>query len=115
MTITLKPRQYSLNEFVVYYNELTGEIISVGKTVRDIEDPYILTLDKIADRILQGTAYEYNYLVSENADGDKVIMCKIGTRQLQEISDYLSTRPTEILTDWDDRVKFYTKNVMLFI
>jgi len=115
MTITLKPRQYSLNEFVVYYNELTGEIISVGKTVRDIEDPYILTLDKIADRILQGTAYEYNYLVSENADGDKVIMTKIDTLQLQERRDNLFTIPRKKLKDWDMRVKFYTKNLKLVI
>lgn len=115
MTITLKSRQHSLNEFVVYYNKVTGEIISVGKTLRDIEDPYILTLDKIADSILQGTAYEYNYLVNENAKGDNVIMTKVDASQLQKRNDRLFTVSRKKLVDWDMRVQFYTKNLKLVI
>jgi len=64
MTITTNIRTTSIPEYYIYYDDWTGDIQSVGRSLREVDYPYIVVKDTIAANILNGTACDSDYVVT---------------------------------------------------
>lgn len=109
--ISVKTRQRKQPKFYVYYNDWTGQIVSVGR--REIEDakaPFIVTDDPVAQRIMSGEANEHYYTVAMTRNDEFEIMEKDETVRLRELEEELFEVPRVKLENWDVRAKIYTKN-----
>ncbi|GEM_PF-5723868 len=106
MTISVTPRIKPKPNYYIYFNDWTGEIISVGCNPRsDSLAPFIVTDDKNAYRILRGQAAGTNYVI----DNDQLV-AKNEYLRLRNKEDKLSIIPQIKIKEWDIRVRHYTKN-----
>tara|TARA_R110000851_G_scaffold83052_2_gene181592 strand:+ start:540 stop:1508 length:969 start_codon:yes stop_codon:yes gene_type:complete len=113
MTVSIKKRIKSSAEYYVYYNDWTGEVISIGRSVHDdISTPYFVTSDETAQRIVRGQDSEQNYIVG-SIDNQVQLLSKSESLRLRQQEDALFMLPAHKITDWDVRVRLYTKNMML--
>lgn len=116
MTIIAKPRQKSKPKYYIYFNDWTGEILSVGSSLRtDTPAPYIETEDPIARRIVQGTEADKNYVISSDRRHEEHLVKKSEYLQLRKQEDSLFLLPIHARHDWDVRVRLYSENDMLVI
>lgn len=111
MTITVKKRNKKPRNVYVYYNDWTGEIISVGNSLRlDCPAPYIETQEDSAFRILKGEINEQNFVISSDRFGKEKLMRKNEFLQLRRREDSLFLLPEYRLKEWDIRAKLFVKN-----
>jgi len=111
MNIIKKARSSKQRDIYVYYNDWTGEILSLGKSKRsDTPAPYITANDEIARNIFNGTASETHYMVTMDfGDGQKLVK-KDEVLRLRRREDDLFLLPRQRLNNWDIRTKIYTDN-----
>lgn len=111
MTITPKQRQRSTPEYYVYYNKWTGEIITTGRSEQqDTSNPYIITTDPIAARIVNGTDSEQNYIISGDRKGNNSIVSKSEYLHLRAKENVMYPVPQDRIDTWDIRATIYTTN-----
>lgn len=114
MTITAKRRQKRNPKFFIYYNDWTGEIISIGHSLRkDCPAPYIESNDINAAGILSGDLNEQNFIVSSDRFNEQKLIRKNDFLQLRKQEDSLFLLPRQKLQDWDVRAKLYLRNYKL--
>lgn len=115
MTITIKKRQRSQPEFYIYYNDWTGEILSVGRSLRtNTPAPYIVTKSKIAADIIAGTRSENQYIVKQTETTGQLVK-KSDFLRLREKEDSLFLIPRTRGTEWNIRVSFFAKNKKIVV
>jgi hypothetical protein len=111
MTVTVKRRQRSQPKYYIYFNDWTGEIISVGNSLRtECPAPYIETTDSNAAEILNGTLSNQQFIVSSNRFNEQKLIRKNEFLQLRQQEDSLFLLPDHRLQDWDVRAKLYLRN-----
>ena len=116
MTITATPRQKSKPNYFVYYNDWTGEIVSVGTSLRsDSPATYLQTDNVIAYNIMRGLASEQDYIVVDGADDQKTLVGKSEFLHLRNQEDQLFLLPRIATQRWDIRIRLFTKNNKLII
>lgn len=114
MTITVKKRQKSKPKYYVYYNDWTGEILSVGTTLRkDTPAPVLETEDGAAARILQGKASSDQYIVSSDRHHKERLVEKSHFLQLRKQEDNLFLLPNQPMQHWDIRATLYKENSVI--
>lgn len=98
-------------QFFVYYDEWTGDIISVTRTELEIhEHPFIVTTNELAKKIIQGTANEKLYQVAFNEKDEPDIMLRDNVIRLRSSEKKLHHLVKKKMSDWNIRVKLYTGN-----
>jgi hypothetical protein len=116
MTITARPRQQLKSKFYVYYNDWTGEIISIGRSEQiNSPAPYIITDDDNARKIVQGFANDNDFVVSSDRHREQKLLHKNEFLQLRKQEDSLFLLPEKRLHDWDIRVILYEENNQLVV
>lgn len=111
MTISVKRREKKKPKCYVYYNDWTGEIISVGKSLRDdCLAPYIITQNENAFRIINGEINDQNFLIGIDDTGSERLVKKTEYLRLRERENALYLIPKKKKKDWDLRVRLYLKN-----
>jgi len=116
MTITAKPRKRSKSKYYVYYNDWTGEILSVGNYLRtDTPAKCILTEDLAAGNIVSGIASDQDYIVGFDSDNKQKLIRKSDILRLRKQEEALFLLPEQSLNSWDIRVRLYKKNAQLVI
>ena len=116
MTISVNRRQKSKPKYYVYFNDWTGEILSVGNTLRDdTPAPYIETDDVAAQRIIRGAETDKNFVISSDRRNSEQLVRKSEYLQLRKQEDSLFLLPGISLHEWDIRVRLYSQNNMLVI
>jgi hypothetical protein len=114
MTVTVKRRQRKEPKYYVYFNDWTGEIISIGNSLRpECPAPYIETTDEAAGDILHGEINEQKYIVSSDRHSEQRLIRKNDVLQLRRQEDSLFLLPNQKLQDWDVRAKLYLRNYKL--
>jgi hypothetical protein len=117
MTITLQPRQRSSNKSCyIYYNDWTGEILSVGHSLRpDSPAPYFQCEDLAAQQIIDGTNSDKDYIVNVDIDNIAVLVKKSTYLQVLQKEKTLYLLPEKLLPKWDIRATIYKTNATLLI
>jgi hypothetical protein len=111
MTVTIQKRAKSNPQYYVYYNDWTGEIISVGHAIRnDITAPLLVTQDDIAHQIIKGNDSDQNYVVSNLPE----LVSKSEYLRLRICEEALYLLPNHKLEEWDIRVKLYKNKMLVF-
>lgn len=114
MTV-VKKKNRKQKELYVYYNDWTGEIISVGTTERDIPAPFIKTNCKESRSIVDGVTSDTDFVVSLDFGDDGRLVEKNDVLHLRKRENNLFLLPHQYITTrrarrWDIRVKVYTEN-----
>ncbi len=110
-SISVKTRQRAQPKFWVYYNDWTGQILSVGRHEIDgNKAPFIVTDDPIAQKIIDGVANEHYYNVALDRDNTFKVMEKDETVRLRQLEEALFEIPPVKLSKWDIRCKIYNVN-----
>lgn len=115
--ITPTTRQKSKPEYYIYYDEWSGEIISVGHSLVD-DTPdilYIISNDDSASKILNGSVNDRDYRVALNDDDEYVLMEKDSTLRLRKREEELFEIPNYKLEIWDIRIKIYAVNDIMTV
>jgi hypothetical protein len=117
MTITLQSRQRSSNKSCyIYYNDWTGEILSVGHSVRpESPAPYFQCEDLAAQEIIDGTKSDKNYIVNIDVEVGAHLAKKSKYLQLTQKEQVLYLLPEKVLPVWDIRATIYKTNATLLI
>lgn len=116
MTITAKRRKQRKLDCYIYYNDWTGEIISVGTSPRnDSLAPYIVTEDSNAYKILAGEINDQNFVISSDRYGKEQLVRKSQYLELRKKEDVLFLLPEAVVDEWDIRVRLYIKNKRLVV
>jgi hypothetical protein len=116
MTITVSPRQRSKPKYFVYYNDWTGEIISVGTEPRaDTPAPFLETVDDAAGQIVRGEVNGQNYIISSDRFLEQRLIHKNEFLQLRRQEDELFLLPAAATDGWNIRARLFTKNKRLVI
>ena len=116
MNIIVNQRQKSKPNYFVYYNDWTGEILSVGTAIRsDSPATYLETDSPIASDILKGVASDRNFIVCEQPDNQKQLVGKSEFLHFRKQEDQLSLLPRRANKHWDIRVRLFTVNSKLVI
>lgn len=105
-------------EYYVYYNQWDGNIISVGTGINEnLEDPYILTDDEDAKKILMGSANERQFIVV--FDGERRLLTKksnvLRLRGSEKKFHEITVPKPGQFNYWDIRVHVYQGNNKLQI
>jgi hypothetical protein len=115
MTVAIQKRNKPAREYYVYYDDWTGEVISVGHRVQPTQNaPHFVTSDAIAQRIVSGQDGDQDYLV-HHLDNQTQLISKSANLRLRQQEDALFLLPTNKVTDWNVRVRLYTKNMLLVV
>jgi hypothetical protein len=110
-SVTLVERPQNKREFYLYYNEWTGEILSVGCQERPEERaPFLVTEAAEAGKMLEGVLDERQYLVTENEEHELALLPKSETIRLRARQDSLYQFSKTGLTEWDIRARVYKLN-----
>lgn len=113
--VTIKKRSDTTEKFYVYYNEWTGEIMSVGRSLdSSITYPCIHTENKFARQILVDNANRHNYIV-DLTSSDLDLIKKDNLVRLKEKENYLCVIPESKSTVWDIKITFYTANNIMTV
>ena len=111
MTITVRQRKRSKPEFYIYYNDWTGEIISVStSSLSNSFAPCIVTEDPNAQKIIAGEINEQNFVISSDRYGEQKLMRKNEFLQLRKQEDDLFLLPEKKNADWNIRARLFLKN-----
>lgn len=110
-TVIRKQRKKQKPNYYVYFNEWTGEVISVGHSLReDSNTSYIITDNKLAKKILDGTVDEKSFRVELDSDHNyqlmemnNILRLRAREKQLHEISRKRNA-------EWDVRAIYYVKS-----
>jgi hypothetical protein len=79
-------------KFFVYYDEWSGEIIQVTNRVKPSKDPYIETVDIVAQDLLMGKLNPHKFMVAELAAG-MTLVAKNNVVRLRRAENVLSKIP----------------------
>lgn len=113
MTITIKRKNRSAPKFYIYYNDWSGEILSIGSSLRDDSSaPFILIESEVAASILAGKANDRNYVV--DIESKKALIKKTDLLRLF-YEKKLFLIPKIKIPNWDIRATIYTENKKLSI
>jgi hypothetical protein len=109
------PRIKEEPKYFIYYNNWTGEILSV-RLSEDLfsQVPFIVTQDDAARKIIQNQAGEHDYLVGD-IEGQDVLLHKSEFLNLRKKENALFILPNIIKKKWDIRARLYTTNMKLVI
>lgn len=109
MTITVKTRKRKQANYYIYYNDWTGEILSVGQSIRnDSVLPYIVVQDENAGYIISGEKNVNDFIVDPSTQ-DRLIV-KNDYYHLREKENSLFLIPKNKAGEWDIRVRLFKKN-----
>jgi len=115
MSIIKRARSKSKPKFYVYFNDWTGEIISVGRSKRNSPATCIVTDDAIAEQIVDGDANVSDYLVSSDRNRNERIVAKSDVLQLRKQEDSLFLLPEGRIKDWEIRARLFRHNMMFVV
>lgn len=116
MAITKKKRQRSQAEYVVYYDEWTGEVLTIGSSEQeDNANPFIKTKNTDAKRVIDGTLDINDLIVSSDLNKEEELVLKSEVLQIRRQEDNLFLLPKRPLMYWDICVKLYTTNRKIVI
>jgi len=114
VTVTRKPRKRQKPNYYVYFNEWTGEIVSVGHSLNENTNiPYIITRDESARKIIDGTADEANFRVELDKDHNYRMMEISNVLRLRSRENQLYEISRKRDADWDVRAIYYVVNKKL--
>jgi len=116
MTIIAKPRHRLKTEYYVYFDDWTGEILSVGMSNRDdTPAPYIITNDIAAHKIVTGIESDAAYIVSSKSSHEQKLIHRDDYFSLLQQEENLFLVPESKPLEWDIGISLYTKNSQLVI
>lgn len=105
-----KKLQRNLTYFV-YFNDWTGEILSIGTQKRDDTAAcFIETQSDIAAQIIRGEATDFEYLVDITDFANSSIIHKNEVLRIRQQEDQLFLIPKFHMNQWTIRIKLYTEN-----
>jgi hypothetical protein len=112
----VKPEDINLPSYYVFYNEWNGEIINVMRRLPDDNiNAYIETNDITAKKILKGDVNERSYIIAFDNDENLRIIPRDDKLRLRSSEKTLHQLTRTYNSQWDIRVKIYTKNSKLLI
>jgi hypothetical protein len=116
MNIIVNQRQKAKPNYFVYYNDWTGEILSVGTAIRSGSPAtYLETDNPIASDILKGLASNQNYIVCDGLNSQKELVGKSEFLRLSSKENQLFLLPPRANKQWDIRIRLFTANNKLVI
>ena len=107
MTITAKKRQPLKSKLYVHYDELTREILSIGRYINPDVRYYFITDDVIALKITQGVLSHSDYRVEFDEDDNAGLVATHPVGVSFRQSKKLSVIPNIKLRDWNIRALLY--------
>jgi hypothetical protein len=115
MNVSVNARQKVRQRYHVYYNDWTGEIISIGHSVqKNSLAPFFVTDDNNAMRIVNGKDSDTHYIVNTETKTPALIL-KSEVLQMRKQENNLFLLPSIVLSEWDIRVKLYKENNRLVV
>jgi hypothetical protein len=117
MTITLQSRQRSSKKSCyIYYNDWTGEILSVGHSFRPTSlAPYFQCDDLAAQDIINGTKSDKNYIVNVDTDNTAHLVKKSKYLRISQKENVLHLIPEKVLPVWNIRATIFKTNATLLV
>ena len=116
MTISVKQRKRQEPNCYIYYNDWSGEIISVGNSLRnDCPAPYIISRNENALRILNGELNDLNFLVGIDDEGEERLIKKTEYLRIRKKEEALYLLSKKKKTNWDLRIRLFLKNRKIVI
>jgi hypothetical protein len=117
MSITSNKRKKLPPKYHVYFDQWTGEIISVGQRPQadhdaDEDVDCLITESAFAHQISRGIISEFDYLVHSD-DGTNVIKHRSECVLMRTTSNSLFVIPTDLPSTWDISVRLYLKNMKM--
>jgi hypothetical protein len=100
-------------EYYVYYNTWNGEISRISTTLEeDTKEPYVVTEDVAAAKILSGKIQISDFIVSfvDDNSNDLSFMKKDNVLRLRSSELRLHQIPKALLTDWDIKLQIYKQS-----
>ena len=117
MTVIRQQRQKSFDKpCYIYYNDWTGEILSVGHSVRtDCPAPHFLCDHPDTIDIIAGIKSDKSYIINVPINNQPQLVKKTNYLQVAQRENKLYLLPETPLQQWDVRAIIYKANSMLVI
>lgn len=111
MNIIVTKKENETPKYFVYYHEESGEIFSIGNAALEtMAMPFIITGNKLAQKIAFGLESETNCLISSEIDGHDDIVLKSDLLHFFKKEQFLESIPKIEPESWDIKITLFAKN-----